>query len=87
MTSPRIVWKYLDDALQEGLRKSPVVERAQAHERRSCRDSSPTKPTAACDSAMRRLTEAIVSAVRQGAELPLPQSAPAWRSASPTASR
>jgi hypothetical protein len=87
MTSPRIVWKYLDDALQEGLRKSPAVLRAQAHERKSCRDSSPTKPTPACDNAMRKLTEAIVSAVRQGAELPLPDSAPAWRTSAPTASR
>jgi hypothetical protein len=87
MVSPHIVWKYLDDPVQEALRKSPIIERAQAAERKSCRDSSPTKPTPACDRAMKKLTDAIIIAVRLGAEVPPPESGPAWRSAEPTASR
>jgi hypothetical protein len=72
MTSPRIVWKYLDDSIQDGLRKSPAIDRAQASERKQCRDSSPTKPTPACDQAMKKLTDAIVIAVRLGLEVPPP---------------
>ena len=87
MASPHIVWKYLEDPLQEALRKSPPIERAQLAERKNCRDSSPTKPTPACDKAMTKLTETIIVAVRLGLELPAPESAPEWRSAEPTASR
>jgi hypothetical protein len=87
MTSPRIVWKYLDDPLQDGLLKNVAVERAQATERKQCRDSSPSQPTPACDKAMRKLTDAIVIAVRLGIELPPAQSGPAWQRAEPTASR
>jgi hypothetical protein len=82
MTSPRIVWKYLDDSIQEGLRKSPAVDRAQASERKQCRDSSPTKPTPSCDQAMKKLTDAIVIAVRLGLEV-----LPSARADEPTASR
>lgn len=87
MTSPRIVWKYLDDPIQDGLLKNVMVERAQATERKQCRDSSPSQPSPACDKAMRKLTDAIVIAVRLGIELPQSQSTPAWRSAETTASR
>jgi hypothetical protein len=87
MVGPHIVWKYLDDATQEGLLKNPVIQRAQAAERKSCRDSSPNQRTPACDKAMKKLTDAIVVAVRSGAELPQPASVPVWRKSEPTASR
>ena len=87
MTSPRIVWKYLDDPIQDGLLKNAMVERARATERKQCRDSSPSQPSPACDKAMRKLTDAIVIAVRLGIELPPSQSGPAWHKAAPTASR
>lgn len=87
MTSPRIVWKYLDDPIQDGLLKNAMVERAQATERKQCRDSSPSQPSPACDKAMRKLTDAIVIAVRLGIELPPSQSSPAWQKRQPTASR
>jgi hypothetical protein len=87
MTSPRIVWKYLDDPIQDGLLKNVMVERAQATERKQCRDSSPSQPSPGCDKAMRKLTDAIVIAVRLGIELPPSASGPAWHKAEPTASR
>jgi len=87
MSSPLIVWKYLDDAIQEGLRKNPAVERARTSERRSCRDSSPTQASPECEKAMRKLGDAIVLAVRQGIELPLPASTPAWERPEAPASR
>jgi len=87
VTAPYIVWKYLDDAVQEGLRKNSAVDRAQAVERKSCRDSSPTKRTPECDRAMKKLTDTIVLAVRSGLDVPAPETAPEWRSSLPTASR
>lgn len=87
MISPRIVWKYLDDPIQEELLKNAAVQRAQSVERKSCRDSSPSQPSAACDKAMKKLTDAIVIAVRLGIELPPLESAPAWSKSQPTASR
>jgi hypothetical protein len=87
MTSPRIVWKYLDDPIQEELLKNAAVERAQVAERKNCRDSSPSQPSPACDKAMKKLTDAIVIAVRLGIELPPIESTPAWHKSEPTASR
>jgi hypothetical protein len=87
ITAPHIVWKYLDDSIQEGLRRNAAVEHAQAVERKSCRDSSPTKRTPECDRAMKKLTDTIVIAVRSGLAVPAPETTPEWRSALPTASR
>ncbi len=86
MMSPRIVWKYLDDPVKDGLMKNGVVLRAQANERKHCRDSSPKNPSPACDKAMKKLTDAIVLAVHLGIELP-PGAAPEWQKPEPTASR
>ncbi len=87
VTAPHIVWKYLDDSVQEGLRKNAAVEHAMTRERKSCRDSSPTKRTPDCDKAMKKLTDTIVLAVRSGLDVPKPETTPEWRSALPTASR
>lgn len=87
VTAPHIVWKYLDDSVQEGLRKNAAVDHAMARERKSCRDSSPTKRTPGCDQAMKKLTDTIVLAVRSGLDVPKPETTPEWRSALPTASR
>lgn len=78
MQSPRIIWKYLDGALQEALLKNAVVARSREAEKKSCRDSSVTHPTPACEKAMRQLTDAIVLAVHQNLALPSTDSLPAW---------
>jgi hypothetical protein len=78
MQSPRIIWKYLDGAVQDGLLKNPVVARSREGEKRGCRDSSPTHPTPPCEKAMRQLTDAIVLAVHQNIELPASGSLPEW---------
>jgi hypothetical protein len=87
MISPRIVWRYLEDPIRESSRKNSAVAAAEVSERRDCRSSSPTKPSPECDKAMKRLTEAIVIAVRLGIELPDPQNVPEWRRSDETASR
>jgi len=86
MLSPRIVWKYLDDPIQEGLKANVAVERAQVNERKQCRESTPSDPTPACDKAMKKLTDAIVIAVRLGLALPR-GSTPEWEKSQPTALR
>lgn len=78
MQSPRIIWKYLDEGSQTALLKNGVVARSREAEKKSCRDSSPTHPTPACEKAMQKLTDAIVLAVHQNIELPGSGSLPEW---------
>lgn len=78
MQSPRIVWKYLAGELQEALLKNAQVARAREAERKSCRDSSHTHPTPACDKAMQKLTDAVALAVRLNIELPETGGVPEW---------
>jgi hypothetical protein len=78
MQSPRIIWKYLDGALQEALLKNAVVARSREAEKKSCRNSSVTHPTPACEKTMRQLTDAVVLAVHQNIALPSTHLLPAW---------
>lgn len=78
MQSPRIIWKYLDEGSQDALLKNGVVARSHEAEKKSCRDSSATHPTPACEKAMQKLTDAIVLAVHQNIELPGTGSLPEW---------
>jgi hypothetical protein len=79
MVSVRIFWKYLDASFQEALARDERVRRAEEAQRRECRSSSIKNPTASCDKVMRRLTDTIVLAVKNGAELPAPATVPAWK--------
>jgi hypothetical protein len=78
MTTPRIIFKYLNADLQEALLKSTIVARAREAEKKSCRDSSLSHPTEACDKGMRQLTDAIALAVKQNIELPGTGAVPEW---------
>ena len=81
MTSVRIVWKYLDADVQEALLTDELVARAQAAERKACRNSSVKHPSDACDKEMKRLTDVIVLALKRqkGVVLPLPEARPEWK--------
>ncbi len=79
MQSPLIIWKYLDGQLQEALLKNQVVARARDGERKSCRDSSLTHPTPACEKAMQKLTDAVALAVHQNVQLPSAGNFPEWK--------
>jgi len=78
MLSPRIIWKYLSAEVQAALLGASAVSRSRENERKSCRNSSVTHPTGACETAMQKLTEAIVFAVRQDIELPASSALPQW---------
>jgi hypothetical protein len=81
MDSVRIVWRYLDEDVQEQLLRDELVVRAQAAERTSCRGSSVKNPSPACEKAMKRLTDVIVLALKRekGVVLALPEARPEWR--------
>ena len=61
MQSPRVIFKYLDGALQEALLQHQVVARARDSEKKSCRDSSAKHPTPACEKALMRSTHSPTS--------------------------
>lgn len=75
---PFIVWKYLDESLQEVLLGDKYVKQASEREREACRGSSVTHPEGACEKAMKTLTDAIIAAVRKDISLPEPEKRPAW---------
>lgn len=79
MKSVRILWRYLDTSFQEALARDELVRRAELAERRDCRGSSVRNPSDSCDKVMKKLTDTIVLAVKQGAELPTPATVPAWK--------
>jgi hypothetical protein len=78
MTSPHVVWKYLDRATQDALMADKGVQKAQANERKICRSESVTHPEEACAKAMAALTQAVVAAVKNGLAIPMPEKRPEW---------
>ena len=78
MTSPHVVWKYLDAAMQQALLADKSVQQAQAAERKICRSESVTHPEEACAKQMATLTQAVIAAVKKGIALPAPEKRPEW---------
>ncbi len=70
-----IVWKYLDTPIQDALLKDAAIEKAQQAEVKACGGKAAGSGYA-CEQASRNLNSAIVSAVRQGMELPTPERLP-----------
>jgi hypothetical protein len=78
MQSPRIIWKRLEASTQEALLQDARIKKLSDGERSACRGSSATHPEDKCDEAMKKLTDAIVAAVRSGIALPEPSKLPEW---------
>jgi hypothetical protein len=78
MTTPHVVWKYLEPGMQQALLADKGVQKAQANERKICRSESVTHPEEACAKAMAALTQAVVAAVKQGLTLPMAEKRPEW---------
>jgi len=74
----RVVWKYLDESVQQALVGNAAVHHFSEKERPACRGSTMKHPEGACDKASRKLTEAIAIAVRGGVALPTPAKLPVW---------
>jgi hypothetical protein len=71
-----VEWGWLDDNLQEALVALPKVQAAAALWRKNCRGTNANAGAPACVAASQRLTDAVVTAVRGGIELPDPSRRP-----------
>ncbi len=76
----RILWKYLDGAIQQALLRDPRVAEALERQDAACHGSSLRSPNKTCDQAILRVTEAVTTALRGGLELPEPHRVPLWTS-------
>ncbi len=72
----QIDWRYLEEGIQEGLRKDERVTTAYRARRQECKGVNSGTVSDKCVKADAALTEAIVSAVKGGVELPEPKKLP-----------
>ncbi len=76
-----VVWRYLDRETQNGLLEAKYVKVRYDQQRTTCRSSSASNPSAACQKATDKLNDAITVAMRGGLELPVPGELPVWKPA------
>ncbi|MBM4362994.1 MAG: hypothetical protein FJ104_09960 [Deltaproteobacteria bacterium] len=69
---PRIQWRYLDEPVQEALRKDSGVDAAYLTHRKECKGVSVGEVTKKCEDADRKLVAAMVRAVESSSEIPAP---------------
>ncbi len=74
--TPKIEWRFLDDNVQEALRKGDKVNAAYMERRKECKGAVSGDVSSKCVKADNSLSEAIVSFVRNDAKLPTPTSLP-----------
>lgn len=74
--TPKIEWRYLDDNVQQALRKDSAVDAAYLERRRECKGAVSGDVSLKCVKADAKLSEAIVSYARGGGEVPLPSTLP-----------
>ena len=74
--TPLIEWRYLDDDIQEALRKDEAVNSAYRERRTECKGASSGDVSLKCVKADAKLSQAIVAFVRGGGSLPVPSKLP-----------
>lgn len=74
--TPRIEWRFLDDNVQEALRKEDKVNAAYLERRKECKGASSGDVSSKCVKADAQLSDAIVSFVRGGGSIPVPSTLP-----------
>ncbi len=72
----KVEWRYLDDALQEELRKDETVRSAYIARRQECKGVYSGSVSLKCVKADKKLSEVIVEYVREGGNLPPPERLP-----------
>lgn len=72
----RIDWRYLEEGMQEALRKDEKVSNAVRDRKKECKGAFSGEVSDKCVKADSALTAAIVTAVRGGIELPTPAKLP-----------
>lgn len=74
--TPRIDWRFLDDNIQEALRKSEPVNQAYLERRKECKGASSGTVSQKCVKTDAKLTQEIAQFVRSGGPLPVPTTLP-----------
>lgn len=74
--TPRIEWRFLDDNVQEALRKEDKINVAYLERRKECKGASSGDVSAKCVKADEKLSDAIIAFVRGGGSIPVPSKLP-----------
>jgi len=74
--TPRIEWRFLDDNVQEALRKEDKINAAYLERRKECKGASSGDVSSKCVKADTQLSDAIISFVRGGGAIPIPTTLP-----------
>jgi hypothetical protein len=71
-----IVWRYLDNSIQDALLKKSTVKNAYGRQREQCKGARPGQGDHRCEKARELLNAYLTMAVRSGIELPEPEKRP-----------
>ncbi|MGC4091510.1 MAG: hypothetical protein QM756_27250 [Polyangiaceae bacterium] len=74
--NPNIEWRFLDDNVQEALRKDEKVNSAYLGRRKECKGAVSGDVSDKCVKADKALSEAIVTFLRGGGAVPVPTTLP-----------
>lgn len=74
--NPNLEWRFLDDNVQEALRKNEPINTAYLERRSECKGAVSGDVSAKCVKADAKLSGAIIAHVRSGGELPVPSTLP-----------
>nr|PZN26682.1 MAG: hypothetical protein DIU78_07055 [Pseudomonadota bacterium] len=72
----KVEWRFLDDNVQEALRKDEAINGAYLERRKECKGAVSGDVSAACVKADQKLSDAIVRYVRNGGTVPVPTTLP-----------
>jgi hypothetical protein len=82
-----VVWQQIDSGLRQALAQNQKVEEAAEAQNLACRGSFLAGGGEPCKDATQQLARAIVAALRDGLDLPLPSELPAWPATSTAANQ
>lgn len=74
--TPKLDWRFLDDNVQEALRKDSDVTEAYRTRRQECKGAVSGQVSLKCVKADQALTDAVIRYVRTGPSIPVPTSLP-----------
>jgi hypothetical protein len=74
--TPRIEWRFLDDNVQEALRKDEKINQAYLARRKECKGAGTGDVSSKCVKVDAQLSDAIVAFVRGGGAIPVPSTLP-----------
>jgi hypothetical protein len=72
----KVEWRFLDDNVQEALRKDATINEAYQARRKECKGATSGDVSLKCVKADQKLSDAIVRSLRGGTELPEPTKLP-----------